>query len=323
MSCHAHNSTEALSPYTFDRGDDPTETYTHQQQFAQRLRGVLGRINARLREAIVTDDLFGLRSEALVDDVPGDVFNFPTRESRVRGFLRWLRTQLDDEFLEVVGPDRNQFLRAAYIAGLRNAHTQLDELDVSFVRDADQLLSRPIHRAALQELYTRAYENLVSVRDDVAQGVRDELVAGFAEGEAPSKIASRLTDRVNSIGKHRATMIARSETINAHSTSTLTRAKELNRDVDDEIAAAHGEWNAADDSRTCAFCRALDGTPFRITEMENTTVTVTSEIGENFLGRTFRLKPPAHVQGRCNISLLVGGEVTGGIDDRLPDAISV
>lgn len=323
MSCHAHNSTEALSPYTFDRGDDPTGTYTTQSQFAQRLRGPLGRINARMREAIVTNDLFGLREEALVDDVPEEVFAFRTSAAKASAFMQWLREQLDTHFLGVVGPDANQFVRAAYIAGVRNAHSQLEGLDVSFVRDTDGLLARPIHRAELQTLYTRTYENLESVRDDVAQAVRDELVEGFREGESPSKIARRLTDRVNSIGKHRATMIARSETINAYSSGTLTRAKELNRDVDDEIAASHGEWSAADDSRTCAFCRLLDGTRFRIDEMEGTAVEVVSEIGDNFLGRSFRLKPPAHVQGRCSIRLVVGGSIDTPLSDRLPDELTV
>jgi len=323
MSCHPHNSTEALSPYTFDRSDrEPTDTYTHQQQFAQRLRGVLSRINARIREAIDEQDLFGLRSEALVDDVPESVFDFPTDSAKVRGFLGWLRNQLDDEFLEVVGPDRNQFIRAAYLTGLRNANQQLRDLDVSFATgDVEDLISRPIHASALRELYTRTYENLVSVRDDVAQAVRDELVDGFTEGEGPREIGRNLTDRVNSVGKHRATMIARSEVMNAHSESTLTRAEEINRDADQEISTGHGEWDAAMDTRTCALCRALNETEFRISEMRDATISVSGNLPEGFIGRNFRLKPPAHPNGRCNIRLMVGGTIDTPLNERLPNGI--
>jgi len=321
MSC-CH--TEALSPYTFDRSERaPTNTFTHQQQFSERLRGVLSRINARLREAIDEQDLFNLRSEALVDDPPEEIFETDNRRTALRGFLAWLREQLNDEFLTVVGPDRNQFIRAAYIVGLRNAHQQLDDLDVSFVRDTEQLLSRPIHISALRELYTRTYENLVSVRDDVAQAVRDELLEGFQEGRGPRDIARDLTDRVDSIGKHRATMIARSEIINAHSTGTIKRAQELNRDADTEIAAGHGEWDAAMDSRTCDLCAALNGVQFRLDEMENKTISVleSAALPQTFIGNAFRLKPPIHPNGRCNVRLVVGSEITDSIDDRLPAGI--
>jgi len=59
-------STEALSPYTRAWGTGgPTGTFTHSKQFAQRLRGVLSRINARIREAIIERDLFNLQTESL------------------------------------------------------------------------------------------------------------------------------------------------------------------------------------------------------------------------------------------------------------------
>lgn len=314
---------ESLSPYTFERSDtEPTNTFTVQTQFAQRLRGVLARINARIREAIISEDLFGLQHEALVDDVPEDVFDFPTTRTKVRGFLEWLRRQLDNNFLEVVGPDRNQFLERAYAEGIRNVTRQLRAQDIAFERaDVDTIIGRPIHAAALRELYTRAYENLVSVRDDVAQSVRDELTTGFAEGKSPTDIANSLTDRVNSIGKHRSTLIARSEVMNAHSTATLNRAKEINSDADFGVAVSHGEWDAAMDERTCAFCRALDGVAMRPEEMEQNSVSVTGGLPESFIGGTFRLKPPAHPQGRCNIRVRVGGSIETPLNDRLPDGI--
>ena len=324
MSCHPHKH-EALSPYTFERSERaPTNTFTTQKQFARRLRGVLSRINARIRDAIDERDLFGLRdnSEALVDDVPDDVFDFPTDQTKVRGFLQWLREQLDAEFLGLVGPDQNQFIRAAYLTGIRNAQDQLSELDVSFVReDTESIVSRPIHRASLQELFTRTYENLVSVRDDVAQAARDELVTGFREGKGPRDIARSLTDRVDSIGKHRATMIARSETINAHSEGTLTTAEQINRDADREVATSHGVWDAAMDDRMCALCGALNGTEFRIGEMQENSISVSGNLPESFIGRNFRLKPPAHPNCRCNVRLMVGGSIDTALNERLPEGI--
>jgi hypothetical protein len=322
MSCHAHK-TEALSPYTFERSEsEPTNTYTTQQQFAQRLRGTLARINAKIREAVGERDLFSLQDEALADDVPDKVFEFPTDRRKIAGFLVWLREQLDENFLDVVGPDRNQFIRKAYAAGIRNAADQLSELDVAFLQeDTDTLVGRPIHRSSLQELYTRAYGQLVSVRDDIAQDVRDTLLSGFREGKGPREIARTLTDRVDSIGKHRSTMIARSEVINAHSEGTLTTVEEANRTSEREAAVTHGEWDAANDSRTCAFCRALDGTRLTVSEMRNNAVNITGNLPESFVGRTLTLKPPAHPNGRCNISISIGATIDRPLNERLPNGI--
>ena len=309
---------EALSPYTRPRGEfGPTQTQEAQKQFAQRLRGVLARINARIREFVGEKDLFNLQTEALEVDDPEEVFDFPTSQAKITGFLQWLREQLDTEFLEVVGPDRNQFILKAYFAGLRNVHRQLGDLGVSFRRpDVDELVGAPIHRSALQELYTRTYENLVSVRDDVAQAVRDELVEGFRDGKGPREIARNLTDRVDSIGKHRSTMIARSEVMNAHSESTLNRVDELNKQADNEISVGHGEWDADMDSpRTCAFCRAINSTRLRVSEMRGTTV--------QFRGDVYRLKPPAHPNGRCNIRIMVGGTIEEPLADRLPEEVTL
>lgn len=318
MSCHPHNSTEALSPYTRDGPGGPTPTTTHQDNFARALRGVLGRINARIRDAVVSEDIFNLRNESLgVDDVPD--FNFPTDDRRIRGFLQWLREQLDSEFLTVVGPDRNQFLRAAYAAGIRNVQSQLRDADVSFERaDVDDLIGRPIHRIELQTLYTRTYENLESVAEDVSTEVRDELTEGFAEGESPTKIANRITDRVDSIGKNRSTILARSEVMNSYTVGTTQQMKKINRDTqgDTEVAGSHGVFDAAtgQPNRTCAFCMRLSGTPLKASELASGVV--------QFRGDVYRLGPPAHPNGRCQISVRVGGTIDTPLSERLPAEIT-
>jgi len=307
---------EALSPYTRDGSGGPTPTTTAQKRFAQRLRGVLSRINARLREAIIDNDLFNLRDEALVDDVPDRVFDFPTSRAKITGFLRWLRNQLDEKLLTVVGEDNNQFIRQAYLAGVRNVHNQLSETGVVFERpELDDLVTRPLHATELRTLAQRTYENLQSVRDDVAQGVRDELLDGFRDGQNPREIARSLTDRVDSIGKHRATMIARSEVMNAYSEGTLRRTEELNRDTGAGISVAHGEWDAAMDTRTCPFCRALDGVDLTPSEMRSNAV--------QFRGSVYRLKPPAHPNGRCNTRVMPGSRPEGSLSERLPAEINL
>jgi len=330
MSC----THDTLSPYTRESGSDgPTPTFSVQKRFAQRLRGVLREINVAIRRGIVDNDIFSLteRNDTLAVDDPGP-FETDNSAGMATRFVMWLREQLNDEFLTVVGPDRNQFIEKAYLAGLRQANGQLRDLDISFIPDAaPSVVDRPIHQAALRELFTRTYQNLESVASDVADAVRDELLSGFQAGKGPDAIARSLTDRVDSIGKHRATMIARSEVINAHSESTLTRVDEIQDDVGGTLATTHGDWDAANDARVCKFCHALDGVRLETSEMRGTVVTVTRPLSippsnpdaSPVVGRTYRLKPPAHVQGRCNIGIRVGGEIDTPLDERLPSGIEV
>jgi len=314
--------------YTRPRGEyGPTNTQSVTRTFEQRLRGVLGRINAKIREFVGEKDWFGIneQSDTLAVEDP-DPFNTDNNPKKIALFVNWLREQLDANYLSIVGPDRNEWIETAYKEGIRNVHRQLSDLNVSFEReDANDLVSVPIHRSSLRELYTRTYSNLQSVRDDVATDVRDTLLEGFQEGKGPREIARTLTDRIDSIGKYRSTLIARSETINAHSSGTLSRIDELNEDTEQEIVASHGEWDAAMDNRTCAFCQALNGVEMATDEMGRFSVEVgeSANLPNQFIGRNFRLKPPAHPNCRCNIRVSIGPTgLDTPLDERLPNGVS-
>jgi uncharacterized protein with gpF-like domain len=317
---------DTLQSYTRDsEAWGQSNTKTAQKRFAQQLRGVLGRINAAIRRGIIEDDVFELQdsnTDTLAVDDPGP-FETESNPQKVTQFIAWLREQLETNYLTVVGPDRNQWVRMAYVEGIRHTHRELSELDVSF-SDPDSILPNAVHQRALQQLYNRTYENLQQISSDLVDDVRLTLLEGFREGRNPSDIARTLTDRVDSIGKYRSTLIARSEVMNAHSTSTLNRIDEVNETTDAEIAVSHGEWSTAKDARVCAFCRALDGTAFNTQEMRETTVEVTASLTDdgNFAGNTFRLKPPAHPQGRCRILPQIGADITGSLNDRLPEQIN-
>jgi hypothetical protein len=326
---------DTLSPYTRDSPPGPTPTTTVQTRFAQRLRGVLRRINAAIRRGIIEDDIFNLQddTDTLAVDDPGP-FETDNRAQKQTRFMMWLREQLNSEFLEVVGPDRNEFIEKAYFAGLRQANGQIRDLDISFVPErADSIVDRPIHQRALSELFTRVFENLESVANDVADAVRDELLEGFQEGEGPDRIASRLTDRVDSIGQNRATMIARSEVINAHTTSILNRVDEIQDTAPDDsvLTVTHGRWDAARDGRVCKLCNALNRVRLRTSEMRGTVVTVTSPLpipasnpdAKPQIGQTFRLSPPAHPNCRCNTQIRVGSEIEDSLEERLPGQLQI
>jgi hypothetical protein len=75
----------------------------------------------------------------------------------------------------------------------------------------------------------------------------------------------------------------------------------------------------------------MDGVRLETSEMRGAVVTVTSPLGipasnpdaSPVVGQTYRLKPPAHPNGRCNIGIRVGGEIDEPLEDRLPGGIEV
>lgn len=75
----------------------------------------------------------------------------------------------------------------------------------------------------------------------------------------------------------------------------------------------------------------MDGVRLETSEMRGTLVTVTAPLSipasnpdaDPVLGQTFRLKPPAHPNGRCNIGIRVGGEIDAPLEERLPGGIEV
>jgi len=309
---------DTLESYTRPDGAfGVSNTQTVQKRFAQRLRGVLGRINGALTRAIVEDDIFNLKTEddALAVDEPGpfDTTNNPTL---IAQFIRWFQSQLDSEFLTVVGRTSNQFLRKAYAEGIRRANRELRDEDVLVQSEnLDDVLSRPIHASALRRLATRTYGNLESLTQDMVPAVREQLVEGFAEGQNPRKIAREIRGRIDSIGKHRSTLIARSEIINAHSEASLNQYESVRDEEDTDIGLRHGDWQATPDNRTCPFCRRLSGATLSFEEMRNTRV--------EFRRQVYRLMPPSHPQGRCAVLPSIGVDTDDlpPLEERVPGTV--
>lgn len=314
MSTHQHNTTDTLASYTRDGSYGPTQTKTVTKRFEQNLRGVLGRINAALKQAIIEADIFGLQGNTdtlAVDDPP----NLETEENTQKAaqFIQWLREQLDSELLELVSRNENVYIRSAYAQGIRTATRQLQErgIDPATV-DITELVEQGNFNRGLRVLFTRTYEFLEDMADAVVTNVRNTLLDGFSKGKNPREIASNISDRVDSIGKHRATVIARTEIINAHTEGYLNRVDDISDTQDVDIGVSH-EWQTAEDNRVCPICKPLNGVVFTTDEMRDSTF----DLG----GNTWQLKPPAHPQCRCALLPTVGVSQAdlAPLTERLPD----
>lgn len=264
-------------------GNDPTGTEWVQQEYGSRLRGTLGKLNAAIRDGFVSDDVLQIQN-APKEPEPQEPYQFPTDDGKVAAFMDWFRRQLQRGFLSVVSMSDNMFIRAAYEDGIEDARERLT------VDTPEPNFELPIHRRALQELYTRSFELLQDVSQDMATEVRDELVEGLRDGDHSSDIARSITNRVDKIGKHRATLISRTEVINSYTEATINQYES----VGVEGITVKSELLTAQDERVCPICKAIeDMGVFTLNETRNKTVEIQ--------GKRYRIRPPIHVQCRCTL----------------------
>lgn len=243
---------------------DPTRTKTLRRRYAQTLRGGFAAINTAIRTGVRDRDVFALAREALAD--PPRPFDFQRDSAKVEGFRRWLDEQQRADVLQAIGRDRNQFITPAYRRGVQHADTELRKAGVGVESGVpvQAVATAPLHRDRLELLYTRNFQALEGITDEVGRQVSRELADGLAEGVGPREMARSLTDRVDAIGKTRATVLARTEIINAHAEGTLRRFEELGQDE----VTVKAEFQTAGDTRVCPECAALEGTVFPIEEAQ-------------------------------------------------------
>jgi SPP1 gp7 family putative phage head morphogenesis protein len=237
---------------------DPSRTKTLRKEFGQRLRGVFARINSQAREDIVQKDKLGIRNSLVANRPPNPVhdLSFETDDRKVEAFRNWLRDQERRGRVDVFTRNDNSYIRSAYGRGVKHADAKLREQGAELPeRDIQEAFNRPIHQEQLQTLYTRTFTEWEGVAEATNQQISRELADGLAQGENPTKIARRISDRVDKIGKTRATTLARTEVIRSHADATLNRYEELGV----EKVAGEAEFQTAGDSRVCPICAGLNG----------------------------------------------------------------
>lgn len=280
---------------------EPTQTKTLRRKYAAALYKRLRRIKGYIRTGVETNDALRLGQSALAK-APED-FRFHTDERKQQAFRQWLNQALREEFLEPVGRGQlrrgqhytGTFVRSAYQKGIRFARRKLKALGVELPGGSgsvDGTFNLPIHKETLRSLYKRNFKALKDITEALDEAISETLTEGFAEGVNPREMADRLNDRVDKIGITRARTLARTETLNAHSSASLD---EYQRGGVSSVK--HGEWLATNDSRTCPVCRSIDGKEYPIDEFRTGTF--------EFEGQEYRLKPPAHPRGRCAVAPVV------------------
>jgi len=248
-----------------------------------------------------------------------DPYDFPTDREKLNAFIEDLKQWLRDEILEPANFSElrqgehwtGEYVSNAYVIGRNVAVRRLRQEGISADEWAlEELTQTRTSLESLRQLYSRTYENLRDITEDTADVIREELTKGFAQGESPTKIARRITKEVKTIQRTRAETLARTEVINTATDATLDEYQTQGVDT-----VGHGEWMTAMDTDVCPFCRRLSGEKFRISEVRGDTAVL-------FRGQTYRLGFPAHPNGRCVPTPVIGftGELEP-LEDRVPGQI--
>jgi hypothetical protein len=143
--------------------------------------------------------------------------------------------------------------RTVFIAGADAATDQvaaMREIATEIIGDGDPLL---INEAATRHLAT-ARNRFLLVGQETWAAARNELLAGFAEGEGIDPIRRRLQDVVD-LSKAQAIAIARTEVISASNAGAITRVRAMGSD-----APKFKQWLATNDARTRPSHRAANNT---------------------------------------------------------------
>lgn len=307
MSCYTHNTTANAR----QAPNGPNNAHGIEQDFVDEIKQRFRRLRGLIRRTV------GYKNDALALSSNADereAFDFPTDQTKIAAFIRWLKNAVREEILEPANPSDVEagqhwtlvYIREAFRAGVNQSTGLLFQQGASVENiPNDGILSRPFFQRDLQDLYTRTYSNLESITEDIAPVVRETLTEGFARGWNPKKMARELTSEVRSIERTRAETLARSETINAHSSATLRNYERAGVDV-----VGHATWKDASDTDVCAFCRRLDGVALSLEEARTGAV--------EWRGQVYRLQPPAHPNGRCTLLPSVGADPpTSSLSERL------
>lgn len=279
---------------------DPTRTTALRRRFQAEMLRRVGNLKRDVWNFIFVQDALGLKDRptgpaaldrllgnearlegrpdepltVLAAPLPGE-FRFRTDAGKIEAFRDWLREQIDAHMLKPVGggdptrPWTAPYIESAYKRGMVNAYAKVREQDalndapfftksqVLFIKEA---FGQPETTRKLELLFTRTYEDLSGITDEMARQLSRVLADGMVSGLGPRQVARDMMDAIDGISDRRALVLARTEIIHAHAEGQLDAMTELGVTE----AGVDVEWSTAGDDQVCPQCEEMDGQTFAV-----------------------------------------------------------
>ncbi len=277
------------------RPSDPTMTVTLRRYFVGQFNSRFAALAKLIKMSVVENDCLNINpisfrvSEPYVPDtwknglspLEKDPYPFRRTSAKIQRFLDWLAVEENKSLFQIINYENfgegidpiwsNVYIREFYKKGIRWGREQLNAGGFRLPTDKDSVqmsLGEIEHVDRLGAVYTRAFTDLKGITAAMDSQISSALAEGLRKGSSPKEIAKILINRVDKVGKHRAILLARTESIRAHHLASMQEYR--NAGVNGVTVKA--EWSTAGDGRVCRRCAPLDydrtGKVFTVDEIE-------------------------------------------------------
>lgn len=242
---------------------DPTRTTSLRRQFIAELTRRFKLVAQRVRALVAEEDAFNLQP-VQASGILNKRFAFETAPGKLSKFREWLREQIDQGILE--GDPTTGYINSAYKRGVVRSYVETKKAGgaISKTREAflTDAFNGPVAVDRLELLYTRAFENLRGITEDMSAQLNRILADGFAAGRHPNLIARQMVQSIEGLTRVRARRLARTEVIHAYAEGSLDGYEALGI----EELEVDVEWSTAGDDRVCPMCAAMSNTVMKLSE---------------------------------------------------------
>ena len=247
---------------------DPSRTSMLRRSMVADVNRRFSKLQRNVRTLVQEENAFGLG-----DITQNRRFAFLTNRRKVAAFRAWLQEQVDEGILESSSeePWTDEYVGSAYRKGVIRSATDAKRAgyelaeetafseQIGFLQSAFRTTESV---ARLEMLYTRTFEGLTGITQQMSTNMSRTLALGLADGLGADEVARNLNREVKNIGINRARTLARTEIVYAQAEGQLDGFEEL--EIEElEILA---EWSTTGDDLVCPLCRPLEGTVYTVKE---------------------------------------------------------
>lgn len=161
------------------------------------------------------------------------------------------------------------FNNQIYFKGSERASRDLKRVNIDFTFDM-----YPRDFEAIEVLVDHNFAEMKNTTVYMKKELLRVISEGMLQGQGIPEMSRSMRDRINVV-KHKADMIARTETIRCYNQAAVNQYK--------KVGVTKWRWITAFDDRTCDICAGLDGYIFKMGEPQ----------------------PPAHPNCRCSVAPVV------------------
>lgn len=292
--------TEMIFTYASLKRYDPTQTTALRNAFARDMKRRFLELKKVIKEAVVTQDCFGLNKAKIVtfQVVPPGyaAFSFLRDPEKVDAFMQWLKLQVDRGLLStgeikqigiaIENAWTDKYIFDSYKRGVMRAREELRKAgyvvpSIDAAGGIMAVMNMPMHLDRVGLLYTRMFTGLTGITAQMDVLISQVLSQGMIDGDGSRLIARKLLAAIDgtdmgtlgitdALGRfippqQRADTLVRTEMIRAYHLAAIQEYR--NWGLEGVYVVA--EWVTAGDDRVCEKCHELEGKRFSLDEIES------------------------------------------------------